>query len=179
MDKLIFDIVIMKHEGGSKDNASDKHDKGGYTRYGISQLWKDEIDIMNCTEEEAFAFYQKYFFSRIETGQKGLDLFLFDSLVQHDRDACIWLQKALGFTGSALDGIIGEQTGRAVMKKFMYLPNGLDLIKDVAALRMEYYMDLDDDYAERYHKGWSRRFCDILMTSCKMTCSSLLGGSIK
>ena len=156
----------MDHEGGSRDNRHDTNDKGGLTRFGISQFWKDKIDIENCTKEEAKDFYIRYFFSRIETGNQGIDLFLFDSLVQHDKDACIWLQKALGFKGRTLDGIIGSKT-RATVNTLISSGIGkqAELIQSVASFRMEHYMDIDDNYASRYHKGWSRRFVDVLVAS--------------
>jgi lysozyme family protein len=163
--QAIFDVTIMGHEGGSQDNEGDTVDKGGWTRYGISQFWKDKIDIRNCTEQEAKAFYIEYFFSRIETGYQGLDLFLFDSLLQHDQDACIWLQESLGFTGKDVDGIIGKGTlGRLDSLILMDTPVE-SIIEKVAAKRMEHYMSIDQDYAKHYRKGWSRRFVDILSLS--------------
>ncbi len=161
----IFQEIIMLHEGGSQDNSSDKHDKGGFTRYGISQFWKDKIDIANCTEREAYEFYDKYFYSRIETDYEGLNLFLFDSVIQHDRDACIWLQESLGFNGSQLDGIIGSGTRRAVANYIEDLYSEEKLIEKIAALRMQHYMDIKDEYAGRYHKGWSRRFVSVYRSS--------------
>ena len=166
----IFDIVIMKHEGGSMDNSRDTHDKGGYTRYGISQFWKDKIDIRNCTEMEARSFYKEYFFSRIETGYLGLDLFLFDSLVQHDQDACVWLQQAIGLTGKQVDGIIGSGTKNRLARAIGTFHKGeLSIIKEVAAARMKHYMDIEDDYGSRYHAGWSNRFVDVLTESINLT----------
>lgn len=162
----IFDLIIIEMEGGSKDNRGDNNDRGGYTRYGISQFWKDKIDIENCTEQEAKDFYRKYFFSRIETSYEGINMFLFDSIVQHDDDACIWLQEAAGLTGKQVDGIIGSGTKRALDKTINAAYGGEQhILKKIAAKRMEHYMDLDDSYAKRYHKGWSRRFVDVLSQS--------------
>ena len=166
----IFDLVIMKHEGGSRDNSGDTTDKGGYTRFGISQFWKDKIDIQNCTEIEARNFYKEYFFSRIETGYAGLDLFLFDSLVQHDKDACIWLQEATGLAGKQVDGIIGSGTKNKLRNTIGTFHRGeSSIIKKIAAKRMQHYMDLDDNYGSKYHKGWSVRFVDILAESLILT----------
>lgn len=165
----IFNLVIMKHEGGSRDNTGDLTDKGGYTRFGISQFWKDKIDIKNCTELEARNFYEDYFFSRIKTGYHGLDLFLFDSLVQHDKDACIWLQEAIGLSGKQVDGIIGSVTRHRLKNTIGTFHKGeVSVLKKIAAKRMEHYMNLDDSYGSKYHKGWSNRFVDILSESLSL-----------
>jgi lysozyme family protein len=165
----IFKKVVMEHEGGCEDNSGDTKDRGGYTRFGISQFWKDYIDIANCTETEAKEFYRKYFFKRICTGYIGLDMFLFDSLVQHDKDACIWLQESIGLAGKQLDGVIGSNTKRRLKDVILSSSGGeITIIKKVASKRMKHYMDLDDDYGRRYHAGWSNRFVDVLSESLNL-----------
>jgi lysozyme family protein len=48
----------LVHEGGYVDNP---HDKGGPTKYGITQADMPGVDIANITTDQAIAYYQEHY----------------------------------------------------------------------------------------------------------------------
>ncbi len=56
-----FDTAVTKtliHEGGSRV-TDDPDDRGGLTRYGISQRSYPDLDIRNLTEDQAKEVYKR------------------------------------------------------------------------------------------------------------------------
>ncbi|MCS6302350.1 MAG: hypothetical protein H8K07_01590 [Nitrospira sp.] len=105
--------IVMQHEGGYADVSQDR---GGKTKYGISQKQYPElVDIASLTEEQARAIYRRDYwqdeFNRIAL-QKIADK-LFDSSVNLGKATAVkLLQQALNdirFTVT-VDGRFGAQT---------------------------------------------------------------------
>ena len=66
----------LVHEGGYTDNP---HDKGGPTKYGITQEDMPGVDIASITPEQAVAYYQEHYwkplYSQIADQALGEKLF--------------------------------------------------------------------------------------------------------
>lgn len=63
-----FDKAILKtliHEGGSKI-TDDPDDRGGLTKYGISQRSYPNVDIRNLTEEQAKEIYKRDYWDKVK-----------------------------------------------------------------------------------------------------------------
>ncbi|WP_064184303.1 glycoside hydrolase family 108 protein, partial [Klebsiella pneumoniae] len=117
---------IRAREGGYVDDPTDK---GGETKYGISDRrdgladGKTDVDgdgkpdtrIKDLTEEKAGQIYfRDYWYPAYCTDwPDGISLFVFDSSVQHGAKKAIQLlQDAVGVTA---DGIVGPKTTKAVI----------------------------------------------------------------
>jgi lysozyme family protein len=62
-----FDRAMTKmlaHEGGSTF-SNDSNNRGGATRYGISQKAYPDIDIQNLTKQKARDIYRRDYWSRV------------------------------------------------------------------------------------------------------------------
>lgn len=107
--------IVLKHEGGFADNP---FDKGGATKYGISQARYPGLNIRDLTLQEAKDIYQRDFWDRYKIGvirnQNIADLTL-DMLVLHGQGTRI-LQKALNKSGKniTVDNKMGPQTRGAL-----------------------------------------------------------------
>lgn len=94
-------------------DANNPHDKGGRTRYGISQAAHPAIDVSTLTAEHAAQIYRHEYWDA-----RGCDLLpvrmgiaLFDGAVNHGLGvADRMLQDVLGV---AQDGIVGPKTAAA------------------------------------------------------------------
>lgn len=112
--KIIDDLI--EREGGFRD---DPDDKGGPTKYGITQTTLSEWrripvakkDVENLTKAEAYYIYQEKFLK-----QNNIDLIpeektrahLLDAAALHGpRNAITWLQEAVG---AEVDGYMGPET---------------------------------------------------------------------
>lgn len=87
-----------------------KEDKGGETKFGISQVANPEISVMMLTLAGAKAVYiDKYWLkAKCDELSHFFDDIHFDAAVHHGpRKAAIFLQRAVGVKG---DGIIGPET---------------------------------------------------------------------
>ena len=99
--------MLMKIEGGLVD---DKRDKGGLTKYGISQKAFPNLKIVDITLDQAKEIYRKHYWDACQCDDlpPSFDIAVFDSAVnQGPKPAVLMLQKALKIKD---DGIIGEKT---------------------------------------------------------------------
>ena len=116
-----FNQAIVKtliHEGGSKV-TDDPNDRGGLTKYGISQRSYPNVDIRNLTEEQAKEIYKRDYWDKVKADDiqsQEVAENLFDTAVNMGpRTAGRLAQLALDI--EPVDGIVGPQTVAALNSK--------------------------------------------------------------
>ncbi len=149
--------VIFAHEGGYVD---DPHDKGGESKYGISQRRYPNLDISALTRQQAEAIYYRDFwqaehFEQINNLKVITKVFDLSVNVGPGMAAKI-VQRALRSTGNAVaeDGVLGLGTVAAI--------NRADASDLLAALKSEtagYYRMVADNNPgqQKFLKGWLNR----------------------
>jgi lysozyme family protein len=152
---------VLSNEGGFTDDPADR---GGATKFGISQRQYPELNIAELSREEAIAIYYRDWWRRFDyeelpaaIGAKVLDLAVNVGPAQAAR--C--LQRALRACGIGVeeDGVLGPGTRVAA--------RGVDVRALIAALRSEaaghYRLIASTRHAGRanetagFLKGWLRR----------------------
>lgn len=140
-------------EGGGK-LSHDPSDKGGLTRWGISQRSHPNEDIINLTKERAEEIYFKKYWSimnldGIRDDNIILHLFVF-GVNRGPRTAIKTMQRLVGVDD---DGIIGPQTLRAINDY-----NG-DLLSDFAKREKLVYITIaQKDISQKPNLlGWLNR----------------------
>lgn len=143
---------VLKEEGGEKGELI-AHDKGGYTKFGISTSANPDVDIPNLTREGAKDIYRKRYWNPCKCDElpSPLAIAVFDASVnQGDGAARKMLQIALGVT---VDGVLGENTITALHK------SGPSITRRYLAQRMARYarriMEKPDQ--EVFIENWSGR----------------------
>lgn len=157
----------LNHVSGSEGGYSNhKADRGGATNYGITQRTYDRyrqlmgLSLQRVSEIEPYEvedIYREYWKdSHADQLPRPLDLAVFDCAVNSGAGRAIkLLQRALGFDESAVDGLWGRVTSRAVAQ-----------CDDVSALYRRYLDERRswyDEIIERdpsqavFAKGWMRR----------------------
>lgn len=104
----------LRWEGGRSDHPDDR---GGLTRYGISQRQFPELDIERLTLEDAKAIYRLNYWEEIHGEELPAEvaLALFDYAVHSGvRRAARALQRS---SGSRPDGVVGPKTLAAVSQR--------------------------------------------------------------
>lgn len=105
--------LVLKLEGALNDNGGLNRrisDRGGLTKFGISQRAYPHLDIANLTLEKATLIYHRDYWRAMHCNlmPPGLALMLFDGAVNHGVPAMtLMLQRALNVKA---DGIIGKNT---------------------------------------------------------------------
>jgi lysozyme family protein len=108
-------VNTLAREGGSKFTDT-PGDRGGATKYGISQRAYPALDIRNLTEQQARDIYKRDFWDRI----RGDDI-TSQAIAENIFDACVNMgvktasrlaQTSLSITPA--DGVIGSQSLTAV-----------------------------------------------------------------
>ncbi|HBY9795048.1 TPA: peptidoglycan-binding protein [Klebsiella pneumoniae] len=175
---------VLAREGGY---VNDPIDKGGETKYGISDKrdgladGKTDVDgdgkpdtrIKDLTEEQAGQIYfRDYWYpSYCSEWPDGISLFIFDSAVQHSpKKAIQLLQQAVGFTGKAVDGIVGKDTRAAVTSA-----DAEWLLTRCFLRRSRYYAEIikANSSQGKYLNGWFNRL-DELANACQ----EVIGGQV-
>ncbi|VAX03465.1 Lysozyme (N-acetylmuramidase) family [hydrothermal vent metagenome] len=105
----------LAHEGGAKF-TDDPTDRGGATKYGISQRAYPNVDIRNLTEQQARDIYKRDYWDRIradEMTSQAIAENIFDTAVNMGvRTASRLAQVALDIEPA--DGIIGSQSLKTI-----------------------------------------------------------------
>jgi lysozyme family protein len=146
-----FEVCLaftLQQEGGYVDDPADP---GGATNMGITlatyRQWSGDPElgapqVEDMTQRTARAIYRSLYWNplRADALPPGVDLSVFDMGV----NAGIWasarlLQRALGFTGEAVDGCVGPETLSAAAKYDAHT-----LINDLAERQAAYYRSLFD-----------------------------------
>lgn len=116
--------VLLKHEGTTYTNIP--ADSGGPTKYGItlrelSRYRKTECtpdDVKNLGLEEAKDIYRVNYWKEMNLDQvrsEVIQTLLFDQgVLRGPQTATRFMQRALGFTGSDIDGQLGPKTWNAI-----------------------------------------------------------------
>lgn len=155
---------IIRREGGY---VNDKADKGGCTRYGVTQktlsAWRKRAvtceEVAMLSSMEARAIYREWYvkpFEALRTAPELLGL-LVDCGVNHGVSRAItWLQQA---AGTIPDGKIGLKTLAAVNGK----PWGA-IFRDVLKTRLKFYASIvhGDQSQAKFIKGWINRACEFI-----------------
>ena len=151
-----FDI-LMKHEG---QYTWDEHDKGGETKYGISQRTYPHLDIKNLTLQDATDIYYKDYWENTRLDEIQSDVIaikLFDLGVNMGiKKATLLCQRALRSAQRQVieDGIMGPQTLKSINNSYPQLL--------LAALKSEaagyYRLIAQSDYTQnKFLAGWLNR----------------------
>lgn len=141
-----FNLVIGA-EGGYVD---DPRDRGGKTKFGISQRAYPGLDIAALTIDDARAIYLKDYWHAANCDRlpEPVGIVLFDAAVnQGIRRATQCLQKALGV---AADGVLGDRTIAAA-----HAAKPDDLVAKFLTERALHYASLPS-FGD-YGRGWMRR----------------------
>lgn len=105
--------VVLEHEGESyTDNPIDR---GGPTKFGISQRWNPDLDVKNLSRDQAIEVYwERYWYGhRYEFLPEAIAIKVFDLAVNlGSRTAVKCLQRATHACGArvVVDGILGVET---------------------------------------------------------------------
>lgn len=117
---------VLVHEGGYSDH---KDDPGGRTMRGVTQAVYDAYrsrrnlakrSVKAIADDELQAIYKQQYFDVIRGNDlpAGIDYAVFDGAVNSGpRQSVKWLQRALGFTGKAVDGVVGNVTLNAIAQE--------------------------------------------------------------
>lgn len=155
MDNQVFlgCLEFLRWEG---DISDDPVDRGGLTKYGISEKRYPEEDILNLTWTRAKELYFRDYWL-----EAGCDMFterparmLFDMAVTHGPSRAIRIvQKAVN---AHVDGRVGPRTIAATERH-------QNLVVYVLAERARYFamIAVNDPSQTRFLRGWYRRNHDL------------------
>jgi lysozyme family protein len=160
-----FDQAFAFTVGIETDELTDDpNDRGGKTRYGISQAANPDIDVANLTEEGAKAVYRKRYWDPIKGDSlpPALACMTFDAAVNQGVEAgSKFLQRAVGTTD---DGVIGAIT-------IAKAKDSAETIAEFTVNRFIGYAALDQ--FQHFGKGWTRR-----VIQCHDFAKSILKGDV-
>ena len=141
---------IFRAEGGLSDDPSDR---GGLTRYGISQRAYPNLDIQNLTKAEARAIYERDYWQpcHCEALPEPLDQVMLDCAVLMGRHAATeLLQRSLKVK---VDGIIGVKTLAAATD------HGVNALTVMFTERMIYLSNAQT--WQQHRRGWTLRTFEL------------------
>lgn len=153
-----FDTAIVKtliHEGGAKV-TDDPDDRGGLTKFGISQRAYPNVDIRNLTEQQAREIYKRDFWDKINADDiqsQEVAENLFDTAVNMGpRTASRLAQLALDIEPA--DGIIGPKSIAELNKK-----SAETFIAEFTIAKIARYAHIcnRDKSQRKYLLGWVNR----------------------
>lgn len=148
--------LLFENEGGL---VNDKHDRGGRTKYGISQRAYPDLDIEALTLWQAKEIYHKDYWlrCRCDVLPDYLSVAVFDYAVNSGvKRAVTDLQKSLNIPA---DGIVGNQTIGASNSQPPH-----KVLKDYMERRLNYLMSLKN--WRYYGNGWGKR-CERVEKVCE------------
>lgn len=126
-------VKTLAKEGGSKFTDVPE-DKGGATKYGISQAAYPNVDIRNLTEQQARDIYKRDYWDRVRGDDITSQLIaenVFDTAVNMGvRTTSRLVQKMLeidpadGIIGSASLGVINQQNEKEFLVHFTLVKIG-------------------------------------------------------
>lgn len=147
----------------SKRVTDDPDDRGGLTKYGISQRQYPDLDIANLSEADAYTlfeddFWRKYRIGEIENQGIANQVFLL-FIHMNPLHAAMIAQAAINACGRGIvtvkpDGVMGTLTIRALNS----LADGW-LSNRIRIETIHYYFQLTehDKSQLKYFRGWVRR----------------------
>lgn len=145
----------LAHEGGAKF-TDDPNDRGGATKYGISQRAYPDVDIRNLTEQQARDIYKRDYWDRSradEITSQAIAENIFDTAVNMGvRTASRLAQVALGIEPA--DGIIGSQSLKTIndADESLFIAN-----YTIAKIARYAYICNRNKTQKKYLLGWINR----------------------
>lgn len=109
--------LVLSVEGGYVHHSNDR---GGPTKYGISQAAHPGVNIEDLSLDDARSIYWKAYalpiqFEALAEIDEGLAIVVFDAAVHHGPAQAIrFLQRAASLENGGVDGVVGPKTLRAV-----------------------------------------------------------------
>lgn len=147
---------VLGHEGDYSDHPADK---GGKTRFGITEAVAREYgftgDMRELPLAHAKLIYREKYWDKVRADElpSGLRYVVFDAAVNSGPTQAIkWLQ---GAAGVATDGVLGPITLKAVHNL-----NTPDLKLRMLARRLRFLANLSNWPA--FSRGWVNRVADIM-----------------
>jgi lysozyme family protein len=148
--------ALLGHEGGFVDHPSDP---GGATNWGITERVARANGYVGHMRDlpvsVAKSIYRKDYWTpiRAEELPAVVRYAVFDAAVNSgNRQAIIWLQRAVGATP---DGVIGPQTLGAVRSA-----SGEQVLRRMLSARLRFMTDLKT--WPTFGRGWARRIADLM-----------------
>jgi len=152
---------LFEKEGGTNH---DPVDRGGLTKYGISQKQYPHLNIIMLTKSQARdIYYTDYWLAnKCDAFDKDVATALFDSSVNCGKaSAARWLQETINREGGHLvsDGIIGDKTLAAASKHSSKV-----LLNGILAYRLKRYSGLLKKHPEqkKFIRGWIDRVAELM-----------------
>lgn len=148
--------LLLNHEGDFSDH---KEDKGGATRYGVTEAEARRVgyrgDMRELPLDLAKQIFKRDYWDKIKADELPVAVryALFDAAVNSGvPQATRWLQRACGVKD---DGIIGPVTIAAA-----HHIDGARLKSSILAQRLRFMASLTNWPA--FSRGWSRRIADLM-----------------
>jgi lysozyme family protein len=148
--------ALLKHEGGFVNH---KDDKGGATRFGITEAVAREVgyrgEMRELPLELAKRIYRERYWDAVKADQLpgAVRYLVFDAAVNSGvGQAARWLQRAVKVKD---DGVIGPMTLLAANQS-----NPEALARRVLAQRLRFMSGLANWPA--FSRGWARRIADLM-----------------
>lgn len=149
---------LLKHEGGFSDHSADR---GGKTRYGVTEAVAREAGYRGDMQELPLALAQRIYKDKYwdamqaEVLPADIRYIVFDGAVNSGiTQSAKWLQRACGVKD---DGVVGLATIRAAN-----LLNSDGLKRRILGQRLRFMATLANWPA--FGRGWSNRIADLLET---------------
>lgn len=167
-------LFTLREEGGFSNNP---RDPGGATMHGITlktfrNLMHDQTltvdDLKNITVGQEAEIYRSGYWDKVKGDMlpPGVDLMVFDMGVNAGPVASEkMLQRALGFTGANVDGIIGSHTLAAIHDADQF-----KLILRIKTQHENHYKSLDT--FDEFGDGWLARLGRRLHLAVEMAQAS-------
>ena len=151
-----FDQCFAKLIGHEGELSNHPADKGGLTKYGISQRAYPSMDIGSLTLDDVKKLYKRDYWDRAQCDRLHPDLAfqVFDGAVNSGIGNSIrWLQEA---SGVAVDGVVGPLTLRKVGDMEPSI-----IIARYNGVRLKFMASLST--WDVFGRGWARRIAANLM----------------
>lgn len=151
--------VVIAREGGATI-TNDPVDRGGLTKYGISQRAYPDLDIANLTEDQAIAIYKRDYWDALrlsEISHTGVAAAIFDTAVNMGSGTAA--KMAQGLAGVPVDGKIGPVSITAINRT-----DGTIFLPMFVLARIERRSEIctRDPKQKRFLHGWIKRDLELL-----------------
>jgi lysozyme family protein len=150
-------------EGG---DTQDPTDRGGHTRFGISQKAYPDLDMLSLTREMAEQlYYRDYWITlRCDAFHPAISFVLFD----------IGVNQGVSFAAHALQKLVGAKTDGNIGPKTLALAgmlNPLTTIQYLSDQRVMRYANIvkNDAFQNKFIVGWIKRAITVRVAASKLS----------
>ena len=151
---MTFDECFAKLIGHEGELSNHPADKGGLTKYGISQRAYPALDIAALTLDTAKEIYRRDFWDILGEAHSSIKFQVFDAAVNHGHGNAIrFLQRAVGV---ADDGAWGKVSQAALNRM-----ETNDVLLRFVAYRLKFWASLRT--FDIYGRGWTNRGAENLL----------------